>query len=1205
MVVKIKQINLNKCVAATTLIGKDEDECIYLLQEPYYDIKGNVGLPAKGSFFAARKSRAAIYIKLGISAIPVNDYTGEDISTVLLEGGPLRKPIIVSSVYLANDKEPILPLWESLVRFCRNKNIPMICGVDSNTHSVLWEMPPKSNAESARADKLEEFIATWDLNVQNTGNKPTFVRPHLRQETIIDITLTYMCDVTCWEVTQDETSSDHRLICFRYDDTRKATKVEIRCLKKADWSRFQSELKKVKPPEEEEWSEQHIETKTEELYEVVQDAMDAACPKIKVRRKESYAWWNEEIEEAYNKYKTAEKRYFKRTVNNRFDDLWQEVKQLRHNFTKLIRKGKQKSWQNFVTDVESTSEMAKLNKIINRESKPKVGLLKKNNEMASSTKESLKILMDEHFPGNENAGVESEANSNCSKIKKLDWITPQRVKNAIAGFDDHKAAGLEDIKPIVLKHFPENIITYLVIIYTACINLGYTPKKWRESFASFIPKPKKGDYTNPRAFRPISLTSFLFKTLERLVCWHNDETAFKENPLHRRQYAFRKGYSTERAMSNALNIIEKGFFNAQYTVGVFLDIKGAFDNISTKAIVKALEKKGVDKDIIKWYNQYLNNRVCSAELGDTKRKVKLTRGAPQGGVASPVMAWNCAFDLLLESFDGLSTKIIGYADDALQLSTSLCLDTALMRAQQAIRLAEKWARKVGVQFSPEKTAVIIFTKKRGKPNKKLKLYGKEVDYVKSTKYLGVIFDEKLTFKEHLEDKIKNAKKALHIAKKAFSKNWGPDPKKIKYLYTGIIRPAITYGSLIWHRAVETNVAKDKLKRLNRLAMLTMAHVRKATPTDSLEVIYDLPPLDLMIKEMAAKAFVRLGCQTINYETKSHVYLIRKWLGTSWEYESHDNDEKYTLWDRNFEVNIADGNDEIKDDKKIRCYTDGSLMEGKAGAGVVIYKGKKILHKLQKGLGNRSVFQAEIEAIKMGAEYLYDLVEGREIIFKVDSQAAIKALESRETNSRITNDAFRVLKTLAKENRVRIEWIKAHVGHEGNELADDAAKKAADLPPEAESRPPKRELWNAIETITRERWQQRWETSRICRQTKYFFNEINKGKSTQLLEKSRKRLGLLVRFLTGHAFLRRQNFIVNRGRYPSDNDSENVVCRLCEEEEETPHHIITRCPALANDRLMTFGTAFLPEKPEWTIRQLEALLRDDIAALEEDEDEVLP
>ena len=331
-------------------------------------------------------------------------------------------------------------------------------------------------------------------------------------------------------------------------------------------------------------------------------------------------------------------------------------------------------------------------------------------------------------------------------------------------------------------------------------------------------------------------------------------------------------------MSDALKIIEKGFFKGDYVVACFLDIKGAFDNIATKAIVRALEKKNVEGNIIKWYDQYLNNRVCSAELGQAKRKVKLTKGAPQGGVASPIMAWNCAFDLLLEAFDGLATKIIGYADDALLLSTSVDLSTALDIAQKGIKKAEKWARDVGVEFSPEKTAAMIFTRKRGKPDRKLKIYGKEVDFVSSTKYLGVIFDNKLTFRQHIEEKILAAKKALLLAKRAFSRSWGPKPKKTKWLYTGVIRPALLYGCVVWHKVVDNATIKDRLQRLQRLALVTMANVRKGTPTAGMEIIFNVPPLDLLVKEMAAKAYIRLNVKGINYNCNSHIVAIEKWLG---------------------------------------------------------------------------------------------------------------------------------------------------------------------------------------------------------------------------------------------------------------------------------------------------------------------------------------
>ena len=696
--------------------------------------------------------------------------------------------------------------------------------------------------------------------------------------------------------------------------------------------------------------------------------------------------------------------------------------------------------------------------------------------------------------------------------------------------------------------------------------------------------------------------SFLFKTLERLVCWRNDETAFKDKPFHNRQYAFRKGYSTERAMSDALKIIEKGFYKGDYVVGCFLDIKGAFDNITTGAIVRALEKKNVERNIIRWYDQYLNNRVCTAELGEAKRKIKLTKGAPQGGVASPVMAWNCAFDMLLEAFDGLATKIIGYADDALLLTTSIDLGTALDLAQKAIKKAENWARDVGVEFSPEKTSVMIFTRKRGKPNRKLKIYGKEVDFVSSTKYLGVVFDNKLTFRQHIEEKIAAARKALILAKRAFSRTWGPKPKKTKWLYTGVIRPALLYGCLIWHKAVDSAIIKDKLQRLQRLALLTIANVRKGTPTAAMEIIFNLPPLDLIIKEMAAKTYVRLNIEGINYNCNSHVTAIEKWLG-DWQFKgtSSDNNTNYRLKDRKFDVLIKDGSDtEMRDDGQIRCYTDGSRLDSRAGAGAVVFEGKEIQEIFKQGIGDRSVFQAELQAIKLAAEFLQGLY-GRDIKFRVDSQAAIKALGSDETSSELVNDTYNVLQEISTRNDVTVEWIKAHVGWPGNELADEAAKEGSKLDNTTTIQPPKRDLWAAIEGIMSRKWRRRWEGIKTCRQTKYFYSGPDKGKSDELLNMTKNKISVLTRFLTGHVFLRRQNFIVDHGCYPPRGWAS---CRLCsegnleEDEDETPHHLITKCPALMVKRLETLGHRVLDDNPIWRPLQLAGLLEGQVERLEE-------
>jgi hypothetical protein len=80
----------------------------------------------------------------------------------------------------------------------------------------------------------------------------------------------------------------------------------------------------------------------------------------------------------------------------------------------------------------------------------------------------------------------------------------------------------------------------------AVIALAYTPIRWRNSDVVFIDKPGEKDLENPRSFRPMSLMSFVNKTLEKLVAMDLEENAFKSSPMHEDQFGFMKGKYTRK-----------------------------------------------------------------------------------------------------------------------------------------------------------------------------------------------------------------------------------------------------------------------------------------------------------------------------------------------------------------------------------------------------------------------------------------------------------------------------------------------------------------------------------------------------------------------------------------------------------------------------------------------------------------------------------
>ena len=71
--------------------------------------------------------------------------------------------------------------------------------------------------------------------------------------------------------------------------------------------------------------------------------------------------------------------------------------------------------------------------------------------------------------------------------------------------------------PALLQQAREIVIPYFLRILRACLATGYVPAIWRHVKVVFIPKPGRDSYSGPRDYRPISLPSFLLKTMERLV----------------------------------------------------------------------------------------------------------------------------------------------------------------------------------------------------------------------------------------------------------------------------------------------------------------------------------------------------------------------------------------------------------------------------------------------------------------------------------------------------------------------------------------------------------------------------------------------------------------------------------------------------------------------------------------------------------------
>jgi hypothetical protein len=200
-----------------------------------------------------------------------------------------------------------------------------------------------------------------------------------------------------------------------------------------------------------------------------------------------------------------------------------------------------------------------------------------------------------------------------------------------------KVAGTDEILPALLQQGEELIAPHLCRIYRACLAYGFIPTAWRQVKVTFIPKPGKLDYTDAKAYRPISLSSFLLKTMEKLVERYIRDDSLRKYPLHHNEHAYQTGKCTETALHNVVTRIENAIEHRDIALGAFLDIEGAFYRTSFDIIKQAAERHGIDPTICRWICAMLESRNIKATLSGETLGAAAVRGCPQGGVLSPLL----------------------------------------------------------------------------------------------------------------------------------------------------------------------------------------------------------------------------------------------------------------------------------------------------------------------------------------------------------------------------------------------------------------------------------------------------------------------------------------------------------------------------------------------------------------------------------------
>jgi hypothetical protein len=139
--------------------------------------------------------------------------------------------------------------------------------------------------------------------------------------------------------------------------------------------------------------------------------------------------------------------------------------------------------------------------------------------------------------------------------------------------------------------------------------------------------------------------------------------------------------------------------------------------------------------------------------------------------------------------------------------------------------------------NPDKTGLVVFTRKRKVPGFfQPYLFGRVVKRTISVKYLGVILDSRLTWKEHVDAKAKMAQNLLWACRRACGRVWSLGPRVVHWLYVSVIRPSITFASSLWWPGCQAASSRSKLRRVQRWACLGITGGVRTIRTRAMEAL---------------------------------------------------------------------------------------------------------------------------------------------------------------------------------------------------------------------------------------------------------------------------------------------------------------------------------------------------------------------------------
>lgn len=363
------------------------------------------------------------------------------------------------------------------------------------------------------------------------------------------------------------------------------------------------------------------------------------------------------------------------------------------------------------------------------------------------------------------------------------------VLKAIKKIDSAKGAGPDGIPPVFGKRCGSAVALPLSLIFNRSLADGTFPSEWKK--ARIVPVFKKGENSDVKNYRPISILSCFSKLFESIVY----PVIFRlvDSSISDSQHGFRRGRSIVTNLvpyiSNVSNEVDSG----RQVDAIYTDFSSAFDRVNHSILLRKLCGFGVDGPLLKWFESYLQQRPQSVSVNGFNSKTYFAdTGVPQGSHLGPLLFIIFINDIV----DKVShCKVSLFADD-LKIYKTIVSVVDCRQLQSDLDAILQWCRCNSMTLNANKCFHIKFTRKRKQLATEYKLDGTALAEVNEIRDLGVIVDSQLKFTSHINKSVTKAAQMLGFLKRN-SGGFRRQRTKI-LLYQTLVRSHLEFASVVWN-----------------------------------------------------------------------------------------------------------------------------------------------------------------------------------------------------------------------------------------------------------------------------------------------------------------------------------------------------------------------------------------------------------------------